>query len=114
VQNAVDQARCVAGRLVGKSSGYQKVPWFWSNQGSNRLQIAGLAHGSDTSVIRGSLEDGRFSVLRFRCGRLTAVESINSAADHMAARKLLAAGVNVNMDQAADTNVRLASLLTAF
>jgi 3-phenylpropionate/trans-cinnamate dioxygenase ferredoxin reductase subunit len=110
VQNAVDQARCVAARLAGKPARFRKVPWFWSDQGVNRLQIAGVAESGDDAVLRGALADGRFSVLRFRDGRLTAVESVNHAADHMAARKLLASDVAIDVQQAADASVKLASL----
>ncbi|MEJ7930045.1 FAD-dependent oxidoreductase [Ramlibacter sp. AN1015] len=110
VQNAVDQARCVAARLAGKPAPYDKVPWFWSDQGDNRLQIAGVAAAGDQAVLRGSAAEGRFSVLRLRDGHLSAVESINNAADHMAARKLLAARVAITPEQAADTSVKLASL----
>jgi 3-phenylpropionate/trans-cinnamate dioxygenase ferredoxin reductase component len=113
VQNAVDQARCVAARLAGKPARYDKVPWFWSDQGENRLQIAGVAESGDSAVIRGAMADGKFSVLRFRDGRLSAVESLNSVADHMAARKLLAARVAITPEQAADTGVKLASLMPA-
>lgn len=111
VQNAVDQARCVAARIVGKAEPYAKVPWFWSDQGDNRLQIAGLAEAGDSAVLRGDPAAGKFSVLRFRDGRLSAVESINSAADHMAARKLLAAGTPISSTQAADPSVKLAALV---
>ncbi|WP_410971337.1 oxidoreductase C-terminal domain-containing protein, partial [Salmonella sp. SAL04269] len=76
--NAVDQARCVAARLAGRPAPYDKVPWFWSDQGANRLQIAGVAEAGDDVVLRGAVADGKFSVLRLRAGRLTAVESINS------------------------------------
>jgi 3-phenylpropionate/trans-cinnamate dioxygenase ferredoxin reductase subunit len=110
VQNAVDQARCVAARIAGKPAPYRKVPWFWSDQGENRLQIAGVAEPSDDAVLRGSQASGKFSVVRFRHGRLTAVESINHAADHMAARKLLAADIELTPEQAADPDVKLASL----
>lgn len=113
VQNAVDQARCVAARLAGKPAPYEKAPWFWSDQGENRLQIAGVAEASDEVVLRGAVGGGKFSVLRLRGGRLTAVESINNAADHMAARKLLAARVMLTLEQATDTGVKLASLAPA-
>ncbi|MET3916949.1 3-phenylpropionate/trans-cinnamate dioxygenase ferredoxin reductase subunit [Variovorax sp. OAS795] len=90
VQNASDQARCVAQRLSGKAPGaYGALPWFWSDQGAMRLQIAGLAQGADATVTVGDRQAQRFSVLRFRHDRLIAVESVNMAADHMAARKLL-------------------------
>ncbi len=111
VQNAVDQARCVAARIVGKAEPYAKVPWFWSDQGDNRLQIAGLAEAGDSAVLRGDPAAGKFSVFRFRDGRLSAVESINSVADHMAARKLLAAATPISPTQAADRSVKLAALV---
>lgn len=113
VQNAVDQARCVAARLAGKPASYRKVPWFWSDQGENRLQIAGVAEAGDLAVVRGAIATGKFSVLRLREGRLTAVESVNSAADHMAARKLLAADIQLTPEQAADASVKLAALAPA-
>ena len=112
VQNAVDQARCVAARIAGKAEPYAKVPWFWSDQGDNRLQIAGVAEAGDSAVQRGDSARGKFSVLRFRDGHLTAVESINSVADHMAARKLLAAATPITPGQAADASVKLAALAT--
>lgn len=113
VQNAVDQARCVAARLAGKPEPYAKVPWFWSDQGDNRLQIAGVAEAGDSAVLRGEPASGTFSVFRFRGGRLAAVESINSAGDHMAARKLLAAATPITPEQAADSGLKLAALLAS-
>jgi 3-phenylpropionate/trans-cinnamate dioxygenase ferredoxin reductase subunit len=110
VQNSVDQARCVAARIAGKPQPYAKVPWFWSDQGDHRLQIAGVAEPGDSCVLRGDAAAGKFSVLRFRGDRLSAVESVNEPADHMAARKLLASGAPVSPEKAADTGVKLASL----
>ena len=95
VQNAVDQARCIAARLTGEDKPYDGLPWFWSNQGSARLQIAGLSNGHDSTVLRGDPESGKFSVFLYQGERLIAVESINSAGDHMLARRLLAACTNV-------------------
>jgi 3-phenylpropionate/trans-cinnamate dioxygenase ferredoxin reductase subunit len=40
VQNATDQARCPAVRLVGKRAPYRSLPWFCSDQGNDKLQIA--------------------------------------------------------------------------
>lgn len=90
VQNAVDQARCIAARLCGQAAPYAKVPWFWSEQGTCRLQMAGLAEPGDRSDIEGDPASGRFSVLRYRGDRLSAVESLNDPAAHMRARKALA------------------------
>ncbi|ELY20258.1 NAD(P)/FAD-dependent oxidoreductase [Vreelandella titanicae] len=89
VQNAVDQGRCIAERLTGGHGRYDQVPTFWSEQASSRLQIAGVARRDDTAVVRGDPESDKFSVFRYRRGRLVCVESINSPADHMMGRRLL-------------------------
>src|SRR5205814_1911334 len=47
VQNATDHARCVAARLTGNAKTYDGQPWFWSDQGDDKLQIAGLTTGYD-------------------------------------------------------------------
>jgi 3-phenylpropionate/trans-cinnamate dioxygenase ferredoxin reductase component len=91
VQNAADQARCVAARLTGDPAPYTSVPWFWSDQRDLKLQMVGLNSGHDQVVIRGDVDQRKFSAFCFRHGRLLGVESVNRPADHMAARKLLAA-----------------------
>jgi 3-phenylpropionate/trans-cinnamate dioxygenase ferredoxin reductase component len=110
VQNAVDQAVCVARTIAGKPEPYHSVPWFWSDQFDLRLQMVGLPAGHDRLVVRGSPEAGKFSVFYFTDGRLCAVDSVNRPADHMAARKILAAGTSVTPDQAADESVNLKTL----
>ncbi|MBV9076825.1 MAG: FAD-dependent oxidoreductase [Methylobacteriaceae bacterium] len=91
VQNAVDGARAVAARLAGHPAPFAPVPWFWSDQGSLKLQIAGLMGRPDETIVLGEPDALRFSVLGFRSGRLVAVESVNRPADHMAARRILGA-----------------------
>jgi 3-phenylpropionate/trans-cinnamate dioxygenase ferredoxin reductase subunit len=87
IQNATDQGRYVAARILGETRPYRAVPWFWSNQGSLRLQLVGVAGEPDRLVVRG--DEVRFSVYCLRGGRLTAVESVNDPGTHMAARRLL-------------------------
>jgi 3-phenylpropionate/trans-cinnamate dioxygenase ferredoxin reductase component len=110
VQNAVDQAVCVARTIVGKPAPYHAAPWFWSDQFDLRLQMVGLPVGHDRVVVRGTPEAGKFSVFYFTGGRLRAVDSVNSPADHMAARKMIAAGTTLTPDQAADESVNLKTL----
>lgn len=102
VQNAVDQAKTVAARLMGKPAPYAALPWFWTEQGDLRLQIAGLADGHDHTVQLGSAESRQLAVLCFRQGRLIAVETANRTPDHMVARKLLARGTPLTPEQAAE------------
>ncbi|KAB0680032.1 NAD(P)/FAD-dependent oxidoreductase [Aureimonas leprariae] len=90
VQNAVDQAKCVAARILGQDVPYDSVPWFWSDQGTFKLQIAGITAGADHVHAVGSPEDGRFVAYCFRGDRLLGIETINRPGEHMAGRKLLA------------------------
>ena len=113
VQNATDQAICLASRLAGKLSEYNAVPWFWSDQGNLKLQIAGLVQGYDASVVRGDPASGSFSVFCFLGKRLLGVETLNHRTDHILARRLLAAGVQVTQSEVADEGVSLKNYLNA-
>lgn len=99
VQNATDMGRTVAKNIVGPPERYDVSPWFWSNQGPARLQIAGLADPADAVVERGARASGKFSQFIFRDGNLVAVESVNSPAHHVAARKLLGSESAVTLEE---------------
>ncbi|GGM64352.1 NAD(P)/FAD-dependent oxidoreductase [Dactylosporangium sucinum] len=91
VQNATDQARHVAREIAGGvDEAFEPVPWFWSDQGDLRIQLAGLTAGHDQTVVTGAPEAGHFSVLCFRNGALVGVDSVRDARSHLASRKLLA------------------------
>lgn len=112
VQNAVDQGKALAARLMGRGSAYANVPWFWSTQGSAKLQIAGLALGDTEDVVRPAHpESGRLAVFRYIADRLAAVETVNLPGDHLLARRLLANGAAVPKEAAADPSFNLRSLL---
>jgi len=107
VQNAVDQAACVAKAIVGHAAPYTAVPWFWTDQYDIHLQMAGLPTGFDQVVTRGDPESRKFSVFYYRAGKLCAVDSINRPADHLVARKLIGAHATVSPDQAKDESFDL-------
>ena len=113
VQNATDHARCVADRLVGKPRSYEALPWFWSEQGDQRLQIAGLTTGFQQVVLRGDYEKGEYSAFCYAGDKLLGIESINKPADHAFARRLLATGRGVTPAQAADLGFDLRAAATA-
>ncbi|MFZ0416244.1 MAG: FAD/NAD(P)-binding oxidoreductase [Candidatus Acidiferrales bacterium] len=107
VQNAADQAQCVAAAIAGRREPYRALPWFWTDQFNTKLQMAGISHGHDRIITRGSMESGKLSVFYFRGTRLVAIDSINRPLDHMIGRKLLAAGALVTPEQAADESINL-------
>jgi 3-phenylpropionate/trans-cinnamate dioxygenase ferredoxin reductase subunit len=103
VQNAADQGRAVAARLMGKAAPYSAVPWFWSDQRDLKLQIAGLSIGADRTVVVGNPEERRMSVLCFKRDKLIAVESVNRGSDHVAARKIFGRGAPALSPEEAST-----------
>lgn len=111
IQNANDQARCAAATIAGAPMPYGALPWFWSEQGALRIQIAGLVSGASECLVRGDPAQGKFSVLHYQDGKLVAVESVNLAPDHLAARKLLEAGITPAPALACDAAVPLSSHL---
>lgn len=111
VQNATDQARHAAQTILGTADEYRQLPWFWSQQGNWKLQIAGLHRSGDRTAVRGEPATGKFSVFCFRDGRLAAVESVNHPADHMTARKLIALGTPLTPQNAADPGFDLKALV---
>jgi len=111
VQNATDQARCLAQRLMGKPSPYAALPWFWSFQGALKLQIAGLLTTGCEEVIRGDANSDNCTVFNFKDDQLICIETLNRPAEHMLGRKLIAQQLPITPAQAADLNFDLKTLL---
>jgi 3-phenylpropionate/trans-cinnamate dioxygenase ferredoxin reductase subunit len=118
VQNAVDQARCVGANIVAAGEGrdlspFSAVPWFWSQQAALKIQIAGVADTAACEVYERRYDEKKLSYLLVHQGRLVAVESINAAADHLAARRLLEAGAVIDPARAQDVGIALKTLIPA-
>jgi len=111
VQNATDHARCVAARLTGDAKAYDGLPWFWSDQGDDKLQIAGLTTGYDRVVLRGDRAQRSFSAFCYKSGRLVGIESVNRASDHVFGRRCLAMNRSVEPGQAEDLGFDLKASL---
>jgi len=111
VQNATDHARCVAARLTGDARTYDGLPWFWSDQADDKLQIAGLTTGYDQVVVRGDRAQRSFSAFCYKAGQLVGIESVNRASDHVFGRKVLGMNRSITPEQAADLSFDLKAAL---
>jgi 3-phenylpropionate/trans-cinnamate dioxygenase ferredoxin reductase component len=110
VNNAIEQAKVAAYAITGRREEYAGIPWFWSNQGDVKLQIAGLPSGHDRTLVRADPEKGRHSVLYYRGDRLLAADCINHPLDFMAVRNALSKGLVIPHDDAVDPAVPLKSV----
>ena len=111
VQNANDQARTAVATLLGAPKPHDVVPWFWSDQGAMRQQMAGLVPSdgapNHVTVRRAGPKPEAFSLFHYVDGQLMCVESVNAPVDHMMSRKLLEAGRSPAPEAVADAAVPL-------
>jgi 3-phenylpropionate/trans-cinnamate dioxygenase ferredoxin reductase subunit len=98
---ATAQGRTVAAGIAGSPRAHVEVPYFWSDVAdwvtSEYVGVVGSG-GWDAEVLRGSLEDGAFSVWYLRGGRLVGALSVGRGADLDEARTLIASGEAVDAE----------------
>ncbi|WP_333499301.1 NAD(P)/FAD-dependent oxidoreductase [Kluyvera sp. CHPC 1.2972] len=110
VQNALEQAEIVAQDIIGNMREYQPKPWFWSDQGSLKIQIAGLAYDYNCVISRVSKSDNNASFWYFNDDVLIAVDAINDAKAFMLGRKFVGQ-IIMNKQALADGSQALKSIL---
>lgn len=96
VQNAGDQAAHVAAMILGADRPFTTVPWFWSDQGALRLQIAGVPAPGDAAVQIGDATATELTVAHHDHQTFTCVETLGRPGDHLAARRLIGKPVDVD------------------
>ena len=109
VQNAIDQAECVAENMLGAGKDYVPSPWFWSDQYDVKLQIAGLNTGYDRIVTRQT--EGATSYWYYRGTTLLAVDAMNDPRSYMIGKRLIEAGKSPAPDLIADPDTDMKALL---
>ena len=110
VQNAIDQAECVAENMLGAGKDYLPVPWFWSDQFDCKLQIAGLNTGYDRVVARGG--GVAASHWYYQGETLLAVDAMNDARAYMIGKRLIEMGKSPDPAVIADAGADLKPLLS--
>lgn len=111
VPNAMGQAKTAALSICGENIPYDEVPWFWSDQFDVKLQTVGLCEGYDDIVVRGDPALRKFAAFYLQEGRLIAVDAINSPAEFMISKKLVAAHATPDKDKLADASIPIKYLL---
>jgi len=98
VGNAIDMGEIVAENMLGADRRYVPKPWFWSDQFSSKLQIAGWNAGYTRVVAHRG--DGQ-SFWYFRNEDLVAVDAIDDARAYMVGKRLIEGGRTVTPAQIA-------------
>ena len=114
-RNAQDQGAAAAKSLLGTSEAYAAVPWFWSDQYDETLQIAGLADAGCSTVEREAGGGARLFFHLAEDGRLVAASGIGEnsaiARDVRLAEMLIAARAAPDPARLSDPALKLKSLL---
>ncbi|WP_018320911.1 NAD(P)/FAD-dependent oxidoreductase [Bradyrhizobium sp. WSM2793] len=71
-RNAQQQGAAAAANILGANRPYETVPWFWSDQYDETLQIAGLCREEDVPVARNLGGKGQLFFYLASDGRLVA------------------------------------------
>lgn len=111
VQNALEQADTTARDIVGLEGNYAPKPWFWSDQYSYKMQIAGLSFDHDHVVSRITPDGSSASFWYFKGDTLQAVDSISDPRAFMLAKKHVGTVVTKKM-QLADSSQDLKAIFS--
>jgi 3-phenylpropionate/trans-cinnamate dioxygenase ferredoxin reductase subunit len=105
VPNAIEQAKQAAAAICGRPAPAAELPWFWSDQYDMKLQIAGMAFDCDDIVVRGNPANRSFAMFHLRDRVLQAVEAVNSPAEFMFGKSLIARRLRIVREKLADPAV---------
>jgi 3-phenylpropionate/trans-cinnamate dioxygenase ferredoxin reductase subunit len=110
--SALNQGPAAARNMLGAQSPYERIPYFFSDQYDVGMEYSGLATDWDQVVFRGSVEAGEFIAFWLKDGMVAAGMNVNvwDVADTIA--ELVAAKTVVDPAVLADPDVELASLLS--
>lgn len=90
---AFSMGKTVALNMLGRDVAHDVVPYFFSDLGDwASLEYVGPAARWDREVVRGSLDEGAFSVWYLDGGRVAGALSVGRGEDLTAARALIEAG----------------------
>jgi 3-phenylpropionate/trans-cinnamate dioxygenase ferredoxin reductase component len=113
--NAIAQGKVAAANMVGKRMAYRRVPYFWTDLFETTINVVGYLDGADETIVRGSLDARRFTLLYLRGGVLRGALMMNAARDRRAAAELISRRVPISehRDRLADPTFKLAGLVPA-
>jgi 3-phenylpropionate/trans-cinnamate dioxygenase ferredoxin reductase subunit len=99
---AFNHGKTVALNMLGREQHHDVVPYFFSDLADwASLEYVGPASDWDEEIVRGSLEEGEFSVWYVKSGRVAAALSVGRSDDLEHARRLIASRTDLGARTAA-------------
>jgi 3-phenylpropionate/trans-cinnamate dioxygenase ferredoxin reductase subunit len=94
---ALAQGRAAAAAMLGTRRPYSELPYFWTDLSDwCTAEWVGVTEAPEQEIVRGSVEDGAFSVLHLAGGRLVAALSVGRGEDLAHAQRLIASRADLS------------------
>lgn len=114
-RNAQRQGAAAAGNMLGANRPYDEIPWFWSDQYDQTLQVVGLCRQGDIPVSRDLGDRGQLVFHLSADQRLVAACGFGSlsaiAKEIRFAEMMIRKGLSPKVEALADPGINLKSLL---
>jgi 3-phenylpropionate/trans-cinnamate dioxygenase ferredoxin reductase subunit len=111
---AFNEGKTAALNLLGKDVAHEVVPYFFSDLGDwGGLEYVGPAYGWDQEIVRGSIDDGAFTIFYMKDGAVKGALAVGRSDDLEHAGRLLADGMRLGEEDRralADTGSDLAAV----
>jgi 3-phenylpropionate/trans-cinnamate dioxygenase ferredoxin reductase component len=102
---ALHAPEVVAANILGGSTAYDPVPYFWSEQFGRMVQYVGYHGDADKLIWRGRPAEAKWAVCWLAGDRLVAILTVGLPRDLIQARRLIEAGGLVDAAKLADPGI---------
>jgi len=107
--SALNQGPVAALNMMGRTTPYEKLPYFFSDQYDVGMEYTGLASGWEQVVIRGDRASGEFIAFWLQGGRVQAGMNVNIWDQTETIGRLI--GADVDADRLGDPSIGLDALV---
>jgi 3-phenylpropionate/trans-cinnamate dioxygenase ferredoxin reductase subunit len=98
-EHARAQGSHVGALIAGESKPFEEIPYFWSDLADwATLESVGPAVSWDQEVVRGSIDDGEFTIFYLEGGRMQGAMTVGRGDDLEKAREAMTSGEPVDVD----------------
>ena len=112
-QGAQNHGTAVGKAMAGDDVSFGEVPWCWSDQYGQTLQVTGWPEATDNLVVRGNIDELDFSAFFLREGRLVGAVTIGRPGDVREARKLIGVRATIGIGALANESTAVADSVIA-
>ena len=108
--NALNQGPAAAASMLGETAGYERIPYFFSDQYDVGMEYSGYAPSWDEVVFRGDRDGGEFVAFWLSDGRVVAGMNVNVWDVNEQVQELIRSRRRVDVAALTDTDTPLQSL----